>query len=210
MSEQPEKSKARETVEAFAVALVVALIIRTFVVQAFKIPSGSMIPTLKIGDHILVSKFAYWLSGPQRGDIVVFQYPRDKDKDFIKRTVGLPGETVEIKNQQVFINGHPLKDEHGVHLQKIFDKQYIPTRDNFGPVTVPEDCYFMMGDNRDSSMDSRYWGFLKKGLIKGKAFMIYFSINFTEDRHLDISKIIEDEKTLLQRIRWSRIGNILH
>ncbi|MEK6776086.1 MAG: signal peptidase I [bacterium] len=180
-----KKSFWRENFEAILIAVVLALFIRTFVVQAFKIPSGSMLETLQIGDHILVNKFIYGthipfthisffhIQKPQRGDIVVFKYPVDEQRDFIKRVVGTPGDTVEVRNKIVYVNGERLNDEdYVVHRDSII----IPgQRDNFGPVTVPENCYFMMGDNRDGSFDSRFWGYVKQEQILGKALIIYWS-----------------------------------
>ena len=203
MSQQ--KSKFREYVEAIILAIVIALFIRTFVIQAYKIPSGSMKPTLQIGDHILVSKFNYGIKlpflrttlipvgAPQRGDIVVFIYPEDRSKDFIKRLIGLPGDTIEIRNKKIFINGLPYSDMHGVYVDNLIIPGAVQPRDNFGPVTVPEGSLFVMGDNRDESYDSRFWGFVSKKDVLGKALIIYWSWNQGE-----------------HWIRWSRIGRILH
>lgn len=198
------KSLVREYAEAIIVAMLLAFAIRVFVVQAFKIPSGSMIPTLLIGDHILVSKLSYGLQWPtdcqmqwnfppvncytsktvvefgkpQRGDIIVFRFPEDEEKDFIKRIVGQPGDTVQIRNKAVLVNGQPLDDK--AFTQRIdpgiIDSSVTP-RDNFGPVTVPEGSYFVMGDNRDQSLDSRFWGYVREEKIRGKAFRIYWSWN---------------------------------
>lgn len=181
-----KKGIIREYAEAIFIALVLALFIRTFVVQAFKIPSGSMEPTLMVGDHILVNKFIYGIkipvfrktiipiSKPKRGDIIVFIFPKDRSKDFIKRVIGLPGDTVEIKNRKLYINGRLFPDKHGVYTE---DNPGVNTyqMENFGPVTVPEGHYFVMGDNRNHSYDSRYWGFVPEEFIKGKAFIVYFS-----------------------------------
>ncbi|MUM76550.1 signal peptidase I [Pseudodesulfovibrio sp. F-1] len=180
----------RDTVEAIVVALLLAFVIRAFVVQAFKIPSGSMLDTLLIGDHLLVTKFAYDLrlpstvfldttdgkvlytvSDPERGDIVVFKYPEDETKDFIKRVVALPGETLEIREKVVYIDGQPLDEPYVRHTKHTME----PVRDNFGPYTVPEGQYFMLGDNREASHDSRWWGPVKREKIVGKALVIYWS-----------------------------------
>jgi len=196
------KSIVREYAEAIVVAMLLAFAIRVFVVQAFKIPSGSMIPTLLIGDHILVSKLSYgvqwptdcklqWnfppvncytssnvmpFGKPQRGDVIVFRFPEDEEKDFIKRIVGTPGDTVQIRNKQILVNGELLDDR--AFTQRIdpgiIDGTINP-RDNFGPVTVPEGSYFVMGDNRDQSLDSRFWGYVREEKIRGKAFRIYWS-----------------------------------
>ena len=203
MSQQ--KSKFREYVEAIILAIVIALFIRTFVIQAYKIPSGSMKPTLQIGDHILVSKFNHGIKlpflrttlipvgAPQRGDIVVFIYPEDRSKDFIKRLIGIPGDTIEIRNKKIFINGLPYSDKHGVYVDNFVIPGAVQPRDNFGPVTVPEGSLFVMGDNRDESYDSRFWGFVSQKDVLGKALIIYWSWN--QEEHW---------------IRWSRIGGILH
>lgn len=184
-----KKSIVREYAEAIAIAVILALIIRTFVVQAFKIPSGSMLPTLQIGDHILVSKFIYYFTEPKRGDIIVFKFPQDERRDFIKRVIGLPGETIEVRDKQVYINGRPLEEPYAVHLDtSILSNPHSP-RDQFGPVRIPEGHLFVMGDNRDHSMDSRFWGFLDMREVKGKAFLIYWS---WDKQHL--------------RPRWRRIG----
>lgn len=187
-----EKSVVRQYAEAFLIAIVLALVIRTFVVQAFKIPSGSMLPTLQIGDHILVNKFIYWYTDVQRGDIIVFRFPQDEGRDFIKRVIALPGEKVEIRGKRVLINGKPLKEPYSVHLDRAIQETPHSPRDNFSPVEVPQGQLFMMGDNRDYSMDSRFWGFLDMKKIRGKAFLIYWS--WDRDRF---------------RPRWGRIGNVI-
>jgi len=198
------KSKLREYVEAILLAIVIAFFIRTFVIQAYKIPSGSMKPTLLIGDHILVSKFNYGVKlpfirstlipvgSPRRGDIVVFIYPEDRSKDFIKRLVGLPGDTVEVRDKQILLNGQPWKETHGVHSDSLVIPGAVQPRDNFGPVKVPEGSLFVMGDNRDESYDSRFWGFVDMKDVLGKALIIYWSWN-----QEDFS------------VRWGRIGTLL-
>ncbi len=182
-----KKHIVREYAESIIVAVVLALIIRTFIVQAFKIPSGSMEDTLLIGDHLLVCKFLYGtkipftdskilkIRDPKRGDVIVFEYPEDPSKDFIKRVVGLPGDVVEGRDKKVFVNGKPFENPHEIHKEKeIIPKAQNP-RDTFGPVTVPPDSYFVMGDNRDRSYDSRFWGFVRSSKIKGLAFIKYWS-----------------------------------
>jgi len=177
-----KKSAIREYAEAAAIAILLALFIRAFVVQAFKIPSGSMEPTLLVGDHILVNKFLYGIkipyfqstlipiSEPERGDIIVFIYPEDKKKDFIKRVIGLPGDRIELQGRQIFVNGQPFDDPYGYYDEKAGNSNRA-----FGPVVVPKDHYFVMGDNRDHSLDSRFWGFVSSTAVKGKAFIIYWS-----------------------------------
>jgi signal peptidase I len=199
-----KKSVLREYTEAIVIALLLALFIRGFVIQAFKIPSGSMIPTLLVGDHILVSKFIYGIRNPftgsvlipikepKRFDIVVFKYPLNPSQDFIKRIIGLPGDTVKIVDKKVFVNGAPVASDPGQNQKhKILSADESP-RDNFGPVTVPEDSLFVMGDNRDNSHDSRFWRFVDYKDLKGKAFIMYWSWN-----HGDFA------------VRWGRIGKIL-
>jgi len=198
------KGRFRENVEAILLAIVLALFIRTFVVQAFKIPSGSMKQTLLIGDHILVNKFIYGIKipftqttlipirDPRRSDIVVFKFPEDPAKDFIKRVVGVAGDVVEIKDKQVFINGKKENYPYGVHTDPHTIPVGLQPRDNFGPITVPPNRLFVMGDNRDQSYDSRFWGFVDLAAVKGKAFIIYWSWN-KEDFG----------------VRWRRLGQLL-
>jgi signal peptidase I len=177
-----KKSTIREYAEAAAIAILLALFIRAFVVQAFKIPSGSMEPTLLVGDHILVNKFLYGIklpyfqttlipiSTPGRGDIIVFIYPEDKSKDFIKRVIGIPGDRIQMQDKQLLVNGKPFDDKYGYYDEKAGNSSR-----SFGLVVVPKDRYFVMGDNRDHSMDSRFWGFVPSEAVKGKAFIIYWS-----------------------------------
>jgi len=176
-----KKSVFREYAEAAIIAIILALFIRTFVVQAFKIPSGSMEPTLLVGDHILVNKFIYGvkipflrktlipIQKPERNDVVVFIYPMDPSKDFIKRVIGIPGDTIEILGRSITINGKPFVDKHGVYTGG------LQVNGHFGPVTVPKDHLFVMGDNRDHSYDSRFWGFVPLESVKGEAFIVYWS-----------------------------------
>jgi signal peptidase I len=188
------KSIAREYFESLVIAVVLALFIRTYVVQAFKIPSGSMEPNLLVGDHLLVNKFVF---GPaispveravlpmkdiRRLDIVVFKHPKDPERDLIKRIIGLPGETLELRRKRVFINGKPL-DEPYAHFMDDppATSEEMDPRVQYGPVTVPPGQYFAMGDNRDNSEDSRYWGFLPRENIKGKALVIYWSYDGEAD-----------------------------
>lgn len=184
------KSKKKllwEYTEAIVTALILALIIRAYIVQAFKIPSGSMIPTLLIGDHILVNKFIYgtkipltdkkilvWRS-PERGDIIVFKYPENPKKDFIKRVIATGGDVIEERDKIVYVNGKPLYEPYAYHVDRTIRPGGNDPRDNFGPVVVPKDKVFVMGDNRDQSYDSRYWGFVDMKDIRGKALLIYWS-----------------------------------
>jgi signal peptidase I len=190
-SVQPEpvkkKSLIREYAESIAIAVLLALVIRTYLVQAFKIPSGSMEDTLAIGDHLLVSKFIYGtkipfvdkrvltIRDPRQGDVIVFEYPEDPSKDFIKRVVGVPGDVVEGKEKKVYVNGKPYDNPHEVHKEKDIIPKEMNPRDTFGPITVPADSYFVMGDNRDRSYDSRFWKFVRRDQIKGLAFIKYWS-----------------------------------
>ncbi|NQT75937.1 MAG: signal peptidase I [Candidatus Omnitrophica bacterium] len=162
----------KEWVEPVIIAVILALIIRTFIVQAFKIPTGSMRPTLIEGDRILVNKFIYKFKEPKRGDVIVFVSPEDKKKDFIKRLVGLPGEKVEIANGTILVNDRALSED------LVMRERYYYNRGDFGvkgeAVEVPEDALYALGDNSISSRDSRYWGFLPKKYLIGKAFLIYW------------------------------------
>ena len=183
------KSVAREYFESIVIAVVMALFIRTFVVQAFKIPTGSMEPNLLVGDHLLVNKFVFApgaaerallpIRDVRRGDVVVFKYPEDPERDFIKRVIGLPGETVELKDRRIHVNGRPIDEPYAHYLPRDassgFGSISGDVRDTYGPVVVPPDAYFVMGDNRDNSQDSRYWGFLPRDFVKGRALMIYWS-----------------------------------
>jgi signal peptidase I len=192
MTQQKKKSAFRETVEAVVIAFVIAIVIRTFVIQAFKIPSGSMIPTLDVGDHILVTKFLLGtpvdipftnitlfqmpgLRKPERGDVVVFKFPQDPTRDFIKRVIGVGGDVVQEKNKQVYVNGRKLVEPYAQHDDDRIDPGDVDQRDNYGPVTVPKGTIFVMGDNRDESYDSRFWGFVPLANVKGKAVIIYWS-----------------------------------
>jgi signal peptidase I len=223
------KGKVRENIEALLIAIILALFIRTFIVQAFKIPSGSMLDTLQIGDHILVNKFIYGVKipflhktlipvkDPVKGDIIVFIYPIDK-RDFIKRVVAVGGDTLEIKNKKIYVNGVMTDDSSYVRFEsddvippviprekfesiwldelKRFkeveqaDRRFF--KDNFGPITVPSGHVFVMGDNRDNSHDSRFWGFVPLDAVLGKAFIIYWS---WDSEHFGV--------------RWNRLGRLL-
>lgn len=204
-TEKPKKSLVREYAEAIIIAVILALIIRTFVVQAFKIPSGSMIPTLVIGDHILVNKFLFGVKipftdhilfsfdAPERLDIIVFKYPEDENKDFIKRIVGTPGDRIALRDKVLYVNDVPMVEPYIQHTDSSILPAGLHPRDSFGPITVPPDQYFVMGDNRDQSLDSRFWGFVNREKIKGKAFLIYWSWNREETN-----------------VRWNRLGSIVH
>ncbi len=235
-----KKNTFREYSEAIFVALLAAIFLRAFVVQAFRIPTGSMKDTLLVGDFLLVNKFIYGVRTPDRiplvdaripffrlpafkspknGDVVVFKYPKEEKLDYIKRCLAVGGQTVEIRNDEVFVDGRPegerldlgrkFDEEEGryVHYTKIttpYGKSYairhygdgFDRNENFGPVTVPPGHYFMMGDNRDNSADSRVWGFLSHKNVVGEALIIYFSWDKGED--------------LFYMIRWSRIANLIH
>ncbi|MCK5545172.1 MAG: signal peptidase I [Desulfobulbaceae bacterium] len=198
-------STLRESIEAIFIALIVALFIRTFVVQAFKIPSGSMIPTLLIGDHILVNKFIYGIKNPitrntlisigepERNDVIVFKYPVNPKQDFIKRVIGVAGDRIEILDKHVYVNGKLFEVKNAIHLDSKIISGDLQPRDNLGPIIVPENSLFVMGDNRDNSHDSRFWKFVDMDAVKGKAFIMYWSWN-----REDFS------------VRWNRIGDMIH
>jgi signal peptidase I len=217
------KSPAREYAEAIGTALLLALFIQVFILQAFKIPSGSMIPTLLIGDHILVNKLSYGIriperislflfelrvppalvpmaghylvewNEPKRGDVVVFVFPEDQSKDFIKRVIGVGGDTVEVREKKVYINNQPIEDSHAYFEGDNLLAGGFPLRSDYGPRTVPEGHIFVMGDNRDRSYDSRSWGFVNLQAVKGRALVIYWSWDGT-DRWL----------------RWERIARLIN
>jgi signal peptidase I len=234
------KSRFREYVEAILIAVVLALMIRAFVIQAFKIPSSSMVPTLLVGDHILVNKFIYGIKlpftdsrflifrQPRRGDIIVFSFPKNREKeecrsltgnllyrleaafdsgnplylfkddcrDFIKRVIAVGGDRVEIRDKKVYVNGVLLKEDYIIHRDNTVLSRDVTPRDNFGPVVVPRNKFFVMGDNRDQSYDSRFWGFVDIDDIKGEAIIIYWSWN--------------KNGGLLDKVRWGRIGHLIH
>ena len=209
------KGKVREYAEAFGVALLIALVVRTLFLQAFKIPSGSMENTLLIGDHIFVNKFIYGyhvpytkgrilaFSAPKRGDIVVFVFPEDPSKDFIKRVVGVPGDVVEVRQKAVYVNGAPLEEMYTRFSDGKNVDGFLRTRDNMPPVRVPAGKLFMMGDNRDRSYDSRFWGFVDMDAVIGKALFIYFSIDW--NRGVGWAEVWRYPEL----IRWDRIGRTL-
>lgn len=207
MSTGKQKSAVRDWVEALVVAFVIAMIIRAFILQAYRIPSSSMEDTLLKGDHILATKYNYGLTVPfttrkiwggdrvpKRGDIVIFTFPGNHAMDFVKRVIGVPGDTIEVKEKNVYVNGKPLNLGVEKHTDPfILTQGQGAVRDNFGPVKVEPGTCFAMGDNRDQSYDSRFWGFVPIQNIKGKAFIIYFSWD-----------------SVKHWIRFGRIGHIVH
>lgn len=199
----------KEYLEPIVIAVFIALFIRTFIVQAFKIPSSSMEPTLLVGDYLLVNKFIYGIKipftelklypfkNPKRGDIVVFIYPKDRSKDFIKRVIGTEGEKVEIIRNKIYINDHLIDDPWGHYSEKNDWLKQLQLMERFGPVVVPKESLFVLGDNRDNSQDSRFWGFVNINAVKGKALVIYFSWD-------------GNAENLLDKIRWKRIAKLIH
>jgi signal peptidase I len=203
---RPEKTHRKifqEYSEAFVVAVILAILIRALFFQAFKIPSSSMEPTLLIGDHILVNKFWYGVRipftnarwpdfvQPGRGDVIVFIYPEDRTKDFIKRVIAVGGDTIEIRNKKVILNGKEVPDPHAHYFSNVIYPAEVLPRDNMKPVTVPADHLFVMGDNRDFSHDSRFWGFVPVEEVKGKAVIIYYSgMDFQQVRWNRFMKLI--------------------
>jgi signal peptidase I len=217
-----------EWIKSISVAILLFLVIRTFVVEAFKIPTGSMEETLLVGDFLLVNKAVYGaqvpfthirlpaFDTPERGDVVVFEYPLDTSKNYVKRVIGLPGDKVAMSGGNLYVND-VLQDEdyvqhtqpNGDYYDPSFEWQrdylepdvdvatYRPTRDDWGPVVVPPDRYFVMGDNRDNSQDSRYWGFVDRTLIKGRPLIIYYSFDRSKLRPIP----------WLTEVRWGRVGN---
>jgi signal peptidase I len=207
---EDKKKLLLEYVKAVLTALVLALIIRAFVIQAFTIPSGSMIPTLLVGDYILVNKFLLGspvdipftninlfrmpgLRRPHKGDVIVFKFPVDPSKDFIKRVVAVEGDKIEARDKVIYVNGLPANEPFMRHT----DNLVLPNRDNFGPIEIPKDKFFCMGDNRDNSRDSREWGFVDIKDVKGKALVIYFS------------KDTSHPLLRLDKVRFERIGRLI-
>jgi signal peptidase I len=229
-----KKSTIREYFESIVIAVILAFFIRTFVVQAFKIPTGSMEENLLIGDHLLVNKFVFapTASGVERTvlpvgtlarrDVIVFKYPEEPERDFIKRVIGLPGESVELREKKVYINGKPL-DEPYVHflqppgsLSEYHEVTSYDVRERYGPVTVPPNQYFVMGDNRDNSQDSRYWGFLPRENIKGKALVIYWSYEAEREDYQEggLGATLKGFASVFvhffTRTRWDRMLHQIH
>jgi signal peptidase I len=219
-----------EWVKSISVAILLFLVIRTFAVEAFKIPTGSMERTLLVGDFLLVNKAVYGaqvpftgvhlpaIENPERGDIVVFAYPLDQSKNYVKRVVGLPGDRVAMRDGQLYVNGERVEEDYVQHTQPGTDyydpsfewqKDYLapevdastyrPTRDDWGPILVPAGQYFALGDNRDNSQDSRYWGFVDRSLIKGRPLFIYYSFDRSKLRPLP----------WLTEVRWNRVGDLV-
>jgi signal peptidase I len=234
MAKDFKKSTVREYFESILIAVILALFVRTFVLQAFKIPTGSMENNLLIGDHLLVNKFVYapTASGIERallpigtirrGDVLVFKSPVEPERDLIKRVVGLPGDRLEQKEKKIYINGKPL-DEPYVHFLEephrnadLSEGTASDVRENYGPVTVPPNQYFMMGDNRDNSADSRYWGFMPVDYVKGKAVLIYWSYESEREDYEDesagatIKGLASVFMHFFTKTRWDRLGHFIH
>ena len=210
------KSTVREYFESIVITAIIALFATTFVVQAFKIPTGSMESNLLIGDHLLVNKFVYGLySGfwskllpykdPQRGDVIVFKYPNSPEIAYVKRLIGMPGDRVEMVGRTVYVNGQALKEDYTQYI----DPDSIYQR--YGPYYVPEGGYFAMGDNRDNSQDSRFWGFVPRDYIIGKALVIYWSFETPRDSFLPMGKrkqfrrSVDNLLNFSSKTRWKRI-----
>jgi signal peptidase I len=211
-----QKSTIREYFESIVVAVILALFVRTFIFQAFKIPTGSMKPNLLVGDHLLVNKFVFAPTASplerallpmrpiERGDVIVFKFPEEPERDFIKRVIGLPGDTLELKNQTIHINGMPLIEPYAHYLYPPMGEGQADSFDlrrKYGPVTVPDGHYFMMGDNRDDSQDSRFWGFLPASYVKGRALFIYWSFDTPDDGSAPTSVL---------GVRWDRLLHQIH
>jgi signal peptidase I len=245
MTEQTfTKSTAREYFESLTITVILALFGTTFIVQAFKIPTPSMEDNLLVGDHLLVNKFAFGSPGSvvdavlplrdiRRGDIIVFKFPRDLTKHFVKRVIGLPGDHIHVVDDQVFVNDQPLVEAYkrlrpnsyreefpplqgstSVYQSDGIEAWYEPFR-NHGEVVVPPNQYFAMGDNRDNSLDSRYWGFVPRGLIVGKALIVYWSYETDSDsyRQTGVRNVLIQAKDLVtnffSKTRWSRTFKII-
>jgi signal peptidase I len=231
MADTFKKSTIREYFESIVIAVILALFVRTWVVQAFKIPTGSMENNLLIGDHLLVNKFVFGPSPTpveravlpvrdiRRGDVIVFKYPDDPERDFIKRVIGLPGETVEMRNKKMYIDGKPLDEPYVHFLEPASNSAEVTSydvRENYHLVRVPEGQYFVMGDNRDNSQDSRYWGFLPRTNIKGRALMIYWSYEAGREEYAEEGLGATIRRTagvvthFFTRTRWERLLHQIH
>ena len=229
-----KKSTVREYFETIVIAVIMALFIRTFAVQAFKIPTGSMENNLLIGDHLVVNKFIFAPTASaferfalpvrpiRRGDVVVFKYPEDPERDFVKRVIGLPGETLEVREKKVYINNQPLAEPYVHYLEQPsspssrYETTATDLRERYGPVTIPEGQYFMMGDNRDNSQDSRYWGFLPRSYIKGRALMVYWSFESDSQAYQEqgllarLKGLVSVAVHFFTGTRWSRLLHQIH
>jgi signal peptidase I len=230
-----KKSTVREYFESILIAVILALFVRTFVLQAFKIPTGSMENNLLIGDHLLVNKFVYAPTAAgvertlmpigtiRRGDVLVFKSPVEPERDLIKRVIGLPGDRLEQKEKKIFINGQPLDEPYVFFLEPPRHNSELTEastssdpRENYGPVTVPPNQYFMMGDNRDNSLDSRYWGFMPADYVKGKAVFIYWSYESEREDYEDesagatIKGLASVFMHFFTKTRWDRLGHFIH
>ena len=236
------KSTAREYFESLAITVILALFGTTFIVQAFKIPTPSMESNLLVGDHLLVNKFAYGARGSivdsllplrdiERGDIIVFKYPRDLTKHYVKRAIGMPGDKIRVEDAQVFINGQPLAEPYKQMMERAYrvnfpptagDQSYVLDGINWYPtflqgneVIVPPNFYFAMGDNRDNSQDSRYWGFVPRELIVGKALVIYWSYESDSDAYRltevrdRVHQAFDLVTNFFRKTRWSRTLRII-
>lgn len=220
MAEKTERSVFREYFEAILIAAIFLRFTNVFVVQTFYIPSGSMENTLLIGDHLFVNRFIYGpaatelerkllpLREVERGDIVIFRSKTDRGMDIVKRTIGVPGDTVQVDSGELFLNGKDVADEaYAIHKRR--DPPYAP-RDWFGPVTVPPERYFFMGDNRDESLDSRFWGFLPAHLVKGRALFIYWSNgNQPPEGTNPVAGLLRTALGFFSNTRWERSFRVI-
>jgi signal peptidase I len=210
MSEKKTRSKTQEVIEALILAIAIAAVVRVFFVGNYAIPSPSMVPALLVGDRIIANKVIYGVkipllrktilrvSDPKRGDIVIFIYPEDRSKDFVKRVIGVAGDKIVIRNKQIYLNDQEYKDAYGIYTDKLTYPGILQPRDNFGPVVVPENALFVMGDNRDQSADSRFWGFVDLKDVEGRASFIYWSWNS------------EEKDSFFKKLRWNRLGTVLN
>jgi len=216
-------------IKSIAIAFLLFLLIRSTLVEAFKIPTSSMEGTLLVGDFLLVNKAVFGarvpgteltlppLAEPERGDVVVFHPPHEPDKSYVKRIVGVPLDTLEMRDKRLFLNGAPAYEPYARYADRRGDavhpdmnwqshhliaspaKDYHPTRDNWGPIVVPESRFFVLGDNRDNSEDSRYWGFVSRDRIRGRPWFVYYSHRSE----------VEEDAGRLPSVRWGRIGTVI-
>jgi signal peptidase I len=229
----PQKGKFREWCESLVGTIIFVLVFTSFVAQATQVPTGSMKPTIFVGDHFFLDKIAFPGNYPaairpylphrrvQHGDIIAFKSPTDKNIPFVKRVIGCPGDTIEIRNKNVYVNGQRLDEPYKIHVDSgiygndAWTPQELATRDNYGPQTVPPDNFFVMGDNRDDSSDSRFWGYVDRNSIIGKPLFVYWS--YESDPYVSSEPTFKEwimgyasiALHFFNRTRWFRIGTMV-
>ncbi|MBI4484256.1 MAG: signal peptidase I [Acidobacteria bacterium] len=224
--DQPQTGWLRENYVTVVVCVIIALFVTTYVAHPMTVPTPSMEPTILVGDRLIVDKltlragfmgngYIFPAHRIQRGDILVFRYPRDPEVLYVKRAIGLPGETLQVIDKDVYINGKKLDEPYKHHQDHSVYGGGAYGRDNFGPITLPDDAYFMMGDNRDNSADSRYWGYLDRNFILGKPLVVFWSYDDESDAYLrtafpEILQVYLDRLIhFIPKTRWKRMGKVI-